>query len=428
MMVRLLLYAYCVGRPSSRGIEKATYEDVAFRYLSANQHPDHDTLAAFRQRHWKALAQLFAQGLQLCREAGLVRIGKVALDGTKLAANASRRPSRDYAELQEREGQLEQQVGELLEQAARVDAEEDARFGKGERGEYALPKHLATAEQQLARIRQAKAVLEQAARERAEQARREREQQRAAGKPTSEAQKKRWQRAQQPVEESPARYNTTDPESQLMKAGGGFLQAYNAQAAVLENQVVVACEVTPEAVDKQQLVPMAAQVAAALGQMPPALLADAGYWSEAAITHPMLAATDLYVSPDRWPGQAPKKNAPASATAQQMRAKLQSAAGKATYRLRQQTVEPVFGQIKQARGFRRFLFRGLDKVRAEWALICLTHNLLKLYRHLLPAAGGGGRGGANFPSAGRRIGGRRPGRHAPTVRSQSTRCRHRPKG
>ena len=381
MMVRLLLYAYCVGRCSSRAMEKATHEDVAFRYLSADQHPDHDTIASFRQRHWEALAQLFGEVLKLCREAGLVKIGKVALDGTKMAANASRRKSLNYREAEQREAQLEQKVRELLEQAAQVDAEEDARFGKGERGEYALPQHLATAEQQLARIREAKAVLEQAARERAEQARREREQQRAAGKPASEAQKKRWQRAHRPVEESSAQYNTTDPESQLMKAGGGFVQAYNSQAVVLENQVVVACEVTTEAADKQQLVPMAAQAAASLGQMPPALLADTGYWSEEAIRHATLATTDLYVSPDSRPGQPQKKNAPASATAQQMREKLQSAAGKATYRLRQQTVEPVFGQIKQARGFRRFLFRGLVKVRAEWALICLTHNLLKLYRH-----------------------------------------------
>lgn len=389
LMTRLLLYAYCTGRVSSRAIEKATYEDVAFRYLAANQHPDHDTIATFRRQHLASLAKLFVQVLQLCREAGLVQVGVVMLDGTKVAANASRAQSSDYEKLMRREQHDQALVDELMKQAGRVDEEEDARHGKGKRGDE-LPPELATPQKRLERIRQAKAVLEQQAGERAAQAQREREQKKAAGQRPSEAERKRWSRTQKPVEELKAQYNLTDPDSQLMKDGqrGGFVQGYNAQAAVLENQIIVAAEVTTEAADKQQLVPMAAQVEQNLGAKPPVLMADAGYWSEAAVTDESLQGIDLLVPPDRaQPGEAPKKNSPQSATAKQMREKLRTEEGAQLYRRRKQTVEPVFGQIKAARGLRRFLLRGLRAVRAEWKLICLTHNLLKLFRHRHKTAG-----------------------------------------
>jgi transposase len=380
LLTRLLLYAYCTGRVSSRGIEKATHEDVGFRYLAANQHPDHDTIATFRKDHLESLAKLFVQVLELCREAGLVKLGAVALDGTKVAANASRSQSSDYEKLQRRDREL---VEELLRRAEQVDEQEDARYGKGKRGDE-LPPELATAQKRLERIRQAKAALEQEARERAEQAERERAEKKAAGQRPSPAERKRWSRAKQPVAANKAQYNFTDPDSKLMKDGqrGGFVQGYNAQAAVLENQIIVAAEVTTAAADKQQLVPMAEQVEQSLGTKPTALLADGGYWSEEAITDQRLAEVELLVPPDSAPARgALKKNSPRSPAANAMREKLRREECAELYRRRKQTIEPVFGQIKQARGLRRFLLRGLQAVQGEWKLICLTHNLLKLFRH-----------------------------------------------
>ena len=389
LLTRLLLYAYCTGRASSRAIEKASYEDVAFRYLAANQHPDHDTIATFRKQHLESLAKLFLQVLQLCREAGLVKVGAVMLDGTKVAANASRSKSSDYEKLQRREQRDQELVEELLRQAGRVDEEEDARYGKGKRGDE-LPPELATTQKRLERIRQAKAVLEQQARERAEQAERERAEKKAAGQRPSPAERKRWSRAKKPVEATKAQYNFTDPDSQLMKDGqrGGFVQGYNAQAAVLDNQIIVAAEVTTEAADKQQLVPMAGQVEQSMGARPTALLADGGYWSEEAVTDERLKGIELLVPPDSAKaGEGPKKNSPQSPAANAMREKLRRQQGAELYRRRKQTIEPVFGQIKEARGLRRFLLRGLRAVRGEWKLICLTHNLLKLFRHWRPGIG-----------------------------------------
>jgi transposase len=391
LLTRLLLYGYCTGRVSSRVIEKCTHEDVAFRYLAADQHPDHDTIANFRKLHLESLAALFVETLRLCREAGLVKVGAVMLDGTKIAANASRSKSRDFKALEREEPRLAEIVRGLLEQAANTDEEEDTRYGKGKRGDE-LPQELASAESRLKRIREAKAALEQQARQRAEQAEKERAEKKASGVRRTEAEKKRWSRANKPAEESKAQYNPTDPDSQIMKDGrsGGFVQAYNAQAAVLENQIIVAADVTTQAADKQQLVPMAAKVEQGLQAKPAAILADSGYWSEEAVTDSSLEGIDLLVSPERTkPGEPLKRTASRSAAAIQMREKLRSEEGKDRYRLRKQTVEPVFGQIKQARGLRRFLMRGIRNVHAEWMLICLSHNLLKLFRaggmSLLPA-------------------------------------------
>ena len=383
LLVRVLLYAYCVGEASSRKIQKATYEDVAFRYLAADQHPDHDTIASFRREHLERLGELFGQGLELCREAGLVKVGRVMLDGTKMAANASRRKSMGQEKLERQEGELERKVKELLAEAEAMDAAEDAQYGKGKRGDE-LPAELADREKRLKRIRKAKEQLQERLQERAAEAQREQEQQKASGEAASVAQKKRWSRARKAEAENQGTINLTDAESQIMKDGnrGGYVQGYNAQAAVTENQVIVALDVTDDAADKRQLVPMAVKVSEGLGSTPMALLADSGYYSEEAITHPSLEGIELLVPPDRGkPGEPLKANAPRGETAAMMRAKLGSAEGAATYGLRKQTIEPVFGQIKEARGFRRFWFRGLQRVRAEWKLIALTHNLLKLFRH-----------------------------------------------
>jgi transposase len=382
MLARLMLYGYAVGVVSSRDLERATYEQVAFRYLAADQHPDHDTIANFRKNHLEELGELFTQGLELCREAGLVKAGRVILDGTKIGANASRHKNMDHEQLEKREEELKQKVEELLREAEARDEAEDQKYGKGKRGEE-LPEELAEQKQRLKRIQEAKARLEERNQQRAEQAERERSEQKASGEPINETQKKRWYRARKAKKEEQGAINRTDAESQLMKNGnvGGYVQGYNAQAAVLENQIIVAAEVTNEAADKQQLVPMTAKAVEGLGSTPTAVLADSGYFSEQAVSDESLKGMEMLVPPDRGKvGEELKANAPQGEGARKMREKLADEAVAAVYGVRKQTIEPVFGQIKEARGFRRFLLRGLKSVRTEWRLIALTHNLLKLYR------------------------------------------------
>lgn len=385
MLVRLLLYGYTVGVVSSRELEKASYEDVAFRYLAANQHPDHDTLANFRRMHLEELGELFTQGLGMCREAGLVKAGRVMLDGTKMAANASRRKNLDHDKLQRQEEELQQQVAELLREAEVVDQAEDRQYGKGRRGDE-LPEELSDRQKRLQRIREAKARLEGRLKQKAEQAERERAEQKASGEAQTAAEKKRWYRARKAAAEQQGTINLTDGESRLMTNGnvGGYIQAYNAQAAVLENQVIVAAEVTDEAADKQQLVPMTAKAIEGLGCAPTVVMADSGYFSEQAVGEESLKGIETLVPPDRGkPGEELREKASCGEQAMKMREKLAQEDMAAVYALRKQTIEPVFGQIKESRGFRRFLFRGLKRVRSEWRLIALTHNLLKLYRHNL---------------------------------------------
>lgn len=392
LMVKLLVYAYCTGKPSSRRIEKATYEEVPYRVLAANQHPDHDSVATFRQQHLQALASLFLQVLELCRRAGLVSLGHVALDGTKVLANASKHKAMSYGRMGEAEQKLEEEVAALLAQAQQVDAAEDAQYGQGRRGDE-LPAELARRESRLAKIREAKAALEAEARAEATEAaaaaqaklaERERKAETTGRKPAG-----RPPQVPDPAQATPdpkAQRNFTDPESRIMKDGAtqSFVQAYNAQAAVDgAAQIIVAADVTQAANDKQQLVPMLTEVVANCGEAPAAASADSGYFSEVAVTAPELAAIDLYVPPDRQQHRdaaAPAPRPDDGTVSGAMRAKLRGPAGHALYAPRKAIVEPVFGQIKDARGFRRFSFRGLPKVQAEWRLICLTHNLLKLFR------------------------------------------------
>ena len=283
MMVRVLIYGYCRGVASSRRIERATYEDVAFRYLAADQHPDHDTIAAFRQEQLTPLAQLFVQVLQLCQRAGLVKLGHVALDGTKIKANASKHKAMSYERMEKAEKELAAEVQALLAEAARVDAEEDGKYGKGKRGDE-LPKELARRESRLEKIREAKAALEQEAKEAAEKKQaevaaqlKEREkQERERGRKFGG----RPPQAPDPEEAKPepqAQRNFTDPESRIMKDGATkeFVQAYNAQAAVDSHaQVIVGAAVTQEANDKKQLVPMLKEVKVQMGM--PAAARDGG--------------------------------------------------------------------------------------------------------------------------------------------------------
>jgi transposase len=394
MMVRLLIYAYCRGVPDSRRIERATYEDVGFRYLAADQHPDHSTIADFRQEHLASLSQLFVQVLKLCQRAGLVKLGHVALDGTKVKANASKHKAMSYERMGETEKKLEEEVKALLAEAARADAEEDGKYGKGKRGDE-LPEEWARRESRLGKIREAKAALEEEAREAAkkkqaevkarlrEREKREEEQGRKLGGRPPQAPD-----PEQAKPEPKAQRNFTDPDSRIMKDGARkeFVQGYNAQAAVYSQaQVIVAASVTQEANDKKQLVPMLEEVEAMTGSKPEQATADAGYFSEQSVTDPKLGGIELLVAPDRQKDGEEVRDAtapppPEAGAAERMREKLRTVEGRAVYKMRKAVVEPVFGQIKEARGFRKFLLRGLEKVQAEWKLICATHNLLKLFQ------------------------------------------------
>jgi transposase len=414
MMVRLLLYGYCRGVVSSRKIERATYEDVAFRYLAADQHPDHDSIASFRQTHLQSLAELFTQALQLCDKAGLVKLGHVAVDGTKLKANASKHKAMSYERMAEKEKQLREEVDKLLAQAAQADTAEDAQYGKGNRGDE-LPAELARRESRLKKIAEAKAALEQEARERAAVAKVEAEAKLEERRRQEEAQGKKFggrppqvPDPEQAKPEPKAQRNFTDPESRIMKDGAtkSFMQAYNAQAAVDSHaQIIVAAAVTQEANDKKQLLPMLEQVAQNMGRKPEHATADAGYFSEAAVTDPKAEGIELLVPPERQehgvgngtsphlgvelpaPLEPPSQQAGESteqqvarSVAETMRDKLHTTAGQAVYKMRKAVVEPVFGQIKERRGLRGFLMRGREKTAAEWQIICLTHNLLKLFQ------------------------------------------------
>jgi transposase len=366
MMTKILVYAYCVGVFSSRKIQKRLLEDVAFRVLAANNQPDFRTISDFRKIHHKALEGLFQQVLRLALEAGAIKIGRVALDGTKVKANASKHKAMSYARMKEDERSLREEVRKLLAQAKAADDEEDARYGKNKSGDE-LPDELSRRETRLKRIREAKRALEQRAREEAKE----------DGKSKEEAKEAK------PKEN--AQYNFSDPESRIMKGSDGFVQAYNAQAAVEStSQLIVAQAVTQEANDKQQVAPMVETIERQSGQKPEQLLADSGYCSEQNLEHLEKQEIDAYVATERQKHGEKKacNRGPLPQGAKRvdrMRRKLQTKTGAATYAGRKSIVEPVFGQIKHARGFRQFLLRGVEKVRAEWAMVCMTHNILKMY-------------------------------------------------
>jgi transposase len=364
MLVGLLLYAYARGVYSSRRIAAACRYDVGFMVVTARQTPDFRTIAAFRKRHLDALAALFTQVLTLAAEAGLVQLGHVALDGTKLHANASRHKAMSYGRMEERASALEAAVAGWLERAAGADAAEDATLGDRQGDE--LPPHLATKDRRAAAIRKAKAALEQRAREQAE----------ADG-----------QEPEQAVLPPKTQYNFTDPESRIMKTPGGFEQCYNAQAAVAaESLVIVAQEVTAAPTDVQRLTPMLERIRAETGHYPDQLSADSGYASEGNLLVCEERGVDAYVALRRFKHDEPPEADPAPQqrgrwpARGRMRDKLSTADGRAAYATRKQTAEPVFGHIKACRGFRQFLLRGLAAVRGEWALLCTVHNLLRLHR------------------------------------------------
>jgi len=388
MMVGVLLYAYCQGMRSSRRMARALERDVGFRVVAANQQPDFRTICRFRAEHEEAVERLFVQVLRLCREAGLVKLGVVGLDGSKVAANAALATNRSYEA-------IEEEVRRMMAEAKKVDAEEDALFGPERRGDE-LPEGLGRRVERLKRLQEAKARLETEAEEPAKAV-----QEHLAQRQVEEVTSGKKKRGRKPkmVESTPAeeaKANTTDPDSRIMKTRQGYVQGYNVQAIVSRDQIIVAVGVTQEANDVQQLKPMLQAlertlVAAGIEERPRTGLADAGYWSEANVTacSPPEGTEWLIATTKDWKqrkalrergcprGRIPKK----LSLRERMERKLLTQRGRALYKMRGVLVEPVLGQVKEGQGFRRLMRRGLRAARSEWSLMGTTHNLLKLWRN-----------------------------------------------
>lgn len=394
LMVKLLLYGYANGVMSSRKLEAATHRDVAVRMLCADQHPDYRSIARFRKRHLEALGELFVGALRLCRQARLVGLGMLALDGTKLRANASRHKAMSYERMVKKEKELEGEIAELrknvdalLADAERVDGQEDERFGAERRGDE-LPVELQRREQRLARIREAKAALEAQA---AERERARRAELRSQGKKPRRPRDGRDPFAPKPT----AQRNFTDPESKIMKtADGSFHQCYNGQAVVdSETQVIVAAELSDQSPDAEQLDPALDQLDENLkeiqAQLPEGavLTADAGYFSEENVKSTLAHGLDPHIATGRFKhsepsAPAPKGPLPKDATPKQrMARKLKTKNGHAIYARRKAIVEPVFGQMHTVQDARRLALRGKQAARAQWRFQCAIHNLLKLHRN-----------------------------------------------
>jgi transposase len=453
MLLALLIYSYSRGVTSSRKIERATWEDVATRVLVGDQHPDHSRIAEFRRRHADSFRQVFAEVLRLCSRAGLVKIGRVALDGTKLQADASKHKAMSYGRMKQTEKRLEREIAALLAEAEATDRAEDRQYGQ-DRGGDELPEELRRRATRLARIRQAKAELEAAAAAgRAEQlerraegreaellkdddredddreddeppktvrklsrqerrrlerlakkSRREADNARRKAQDRSEKSTRgllpqacdatdlvlhrpRFDRYGDPTETS--QWNFTDPDSRIAKMGNGsFAQAYNAQAVVTDGQLIAATDVSNAPPDSQQLPPMLAQTAENCGALPDVAVVDNGYFSQANVDWCDAHGVDAYISVGRkrWKDVPPEAGR-ARAAVVNMHSKLTTDVGREHYRRRKMIVEPVFGQIKEAMGFRRFRLRGLRKVRGEWNLVTTAHNILKAYRSGYRVAG-----------------------------------------
>lgn len=410
MMVGLLVYGYCMGVASSRKIEKRTHEDIAFRVIAGNRQPDHVQISEFRRIHLSTLSGLFLQVLRMCQKMKMARLGHVSLDGTKINANASKHKAMSQERMVLDEKRLSEEVAALLQAADEADAAEDAKHGKGVRGDE-IPQELRRRETRLAKIRAAKAALaaeaQAQAAERAAQATIDAQSEAAllemnnvrAARPDGDSDD------EPPVPPAPcapepmpqhqvptnkdgtptnkAQRNFTDADSRIMKTNAGFEQGYNAQAVVdEEHQIIVAVGVSNQSPDAEHFIPMLDRVVENLGAAPRRASADTGYFSEENVRRGQARGIDLYLATGRTKhngAAAPAVKGDDKLTLKtEMKVKLATDEGKAVYSRRKVIVEPVFGQIKN-RGFRHFLLRGLQKVRGEWSLIALSHNLLKLF-------------------------------------------------
>lgn len=380
MMIKVLVYGYCVGVTSSRRIAQALESDVSFHYLSANQQPDFRTIADFRKLHLKALEGLFVEVLALCREAGLAKMGRVALDGRRVVANAALDQNRTFSV-------IEEEVRRILEEAERVDREEDRQYGPDRRGDE-LPEALRTRQGRLERLREARKILEEERR-----AAQEAQTQKIKAREREEEETGRAKRGRKPkppeeVAAKESKVNLTDPDSRILKTRKGWIQGYNSQAmADCDSQVIMVCDVSSAENDVRQLEPMLQRCETQAGQRPGQLTADAGYWSEdnAGLED---EKTEFFIATQKdWKQRkalrekgCPRGRIPKDVKARdRMERKLLTRRGQAIYKLRSITIEPVFGQMAM-RGLNRFWLRGLEKVKGEWSLWCTTHNLLKLWR------------------------------------------------
>ena len=385
MMVALLLYSYCVGERSSRRIEKLCETDVAFRVITANARPDHATIARFRRRHREELEGLFGEILRLCGAAGLVKVGVVVVDGSKIKASAA------LAANKTSDG-IDAEVKKMLSEAEAKDAEEDRQYGSA-RGDE-LPEGLRRHDDRLKRLRECRERLKREAAER--EAEHERKLAERAAKEAESGEKLRGRKPKEPdgKKDEEAKANVTDPDSRVMKTRSGYVQGYNAQAVVTEGQVILAAEVTQEANDAHQLQPMLEKVAenltaAGVEERPAVALADAGYCNEASVLGMKPDGPELFAATTKdWKQRKAMRERPPPRGRiprglnwrERMERKLLTRRGRELYRKRGMTVEPVFGQVKDVRGCDGFLLRGMDGAACEWKLICSTHNLLKLWR------------------------------------------------
>lgn len=387
MMVSLLLYAYCLGERSSRKIERLCEVDIAFRVITANHMPDHCTIARFRKNNWKELNELFLQVLRLCAAAGLVKVGVVSLDGTKIKGDASLAANRSLLS-------IEEEVQKMLEEAEAKDREENELFGAEYRGDE-LPEELRDRQSRLARLRACKHRLEQEQAEVQAKQQAKIEEREAEQKRTGKKKPGRKPKEPEAVVDAEARANVTDPDSRIMKTSTGFIQGYNAQVVVTEGQIILAAQVVQQENDVQQLRPMLEKAldnlqAIGVEDQPAVVLADAGYWSEAN-SKLELEGPELLIATTKEHKQrkamrekpSPRGRIPKHLSSRdRMERKLLTKRGRALYKKRSQTVEPVFGQIKEAQRFQRFRQRGKHACNTEWNLACIAHNLKKLWRRL----------------------------------------------
>ncbi len=389
MMVRILLYAYCKGINGSRRISTAVEEDVAFRFLAAGNTPDFRTICQFRRTHIEPLKGIFKQVVRLCQRAGLVKLEATAGDGTKMKANASLSKNKTMDALLEEDARLEKEINDALVAGLKTDEEEDRRYGKDLRGDEP-PEFIRNARKRREFIREGIARL----------AREEKEKMDAQEKKIEERQKKeeetgmklpgRKPKPPEAVVDDEKKANTTDPDSRIMKTRSGYLQGYNGQVVVdCASQIIVAQAITKDENDVHQVAPMLNEVRRITGSLPGMETLDAGYWSEQGVLNAP-PGVELFIATTKdWKQRkalrglpSPRGRIPAAATLRdRMERKLLTKRGREIYKLRGKTVEPVFGQVKDARRLDRFLLRGEQKVSMEWSLMCTTHNILKMWRH-----------------------------------------------
>lgn len=393
MMLALLIYSYATGRFGSRTIEAATYSDVAVRYLCANTHPDHDSICDFRVKNETAFRAAFVNVLQLARELKLSKVGVVSVDGTKIQANASKHSAVSYQRAGEMIAQLELEVSQLMERAKQAETQES-------QDPLDIPAELKRREQRKAALQKARQVIEERAKEMAAAQQAEHEAKVAARQKQRDEGKKPGGKEPTPPSPEPeakAQYNFTDPESRIMKAGSGqhFEQAYNAQAAVDETMLIVGARVSAAPNDKEELAPSVAAISPVVAGEVKAVLVDSGFYSEAAVAAveqkadgtpsgvTVYAAVEKHshhkTVEDLLPSDEPVAPGEEASAKEKMAHRLKTAAGKSLYKLRKQTVEPVFGIIKDVMGFRRFSLRGRTKVDLEWTLVCVSYNLKRLF-------------------------------------------------